>query len=116
MKENDLTHGEFRLWLEKIGLSKSSANRFMKIAENPELNVPPVGHMGASVLYQLATLPKEEREKEHTTSKEAKLVKTWHFITATTVLKSPLVTSALKQRIGLTNSNVSISGLINHLF
>ena len=67
VKENDLTHGEFRLWLEKIGLSKSSANRFMKIAENPELNVPPVGHMGASVLYQLATLPQEEREKEHIT-------------------------------------------------
>ncbi|BBK64366.1 hypothetical protein IDG47_09700 [Staphylococcus sp. EG-SA-6] len=51
VKENDLAHGDFRLWLEKIGLSKSSANRFMKIAENPELNVPPVGHMGASVLY-----------------------------------------------------------------
>ncbi|EZY60317.1 DUF3102 domain-containing protein [Staphylococcus aureus] len=67
VKENDLAHGEFRLWLEKIGLSKSSANRFMKIAENPELNVPPVGHMGASVLYQLATLPQEEREKEHIT-------------------------------------------------
>ena len=67
VKENDLAHGKFRLWLEKIGLSKSSANRFMKIAENPELNVPPVGHMGASVLYQLATLPKEEREKEHIT-------------------------------------------------
>lgn len=67
VKENDLAHGKFRLWLEKIGLSKSSANRFMKIAENPELNVPPVGHMGASVLYQLATLPQEEREKEHIT-------------------------------------------------
>lgn len=35
----------------KIGLSKLSANRFMKIAENLELNVPPVGYMGACILY-----------------------------------------------------------------
>ncbi|WP_275401715.1 hypothetical protein [Staphylococcus aureus] len=35
----------------KIGLSKLSANRFMKIAEKPELNVPPVGYMGACILY-----------------------------------------------------------------
>lgn len=35
----------------KIGLSKLSANRFMKIAENPELNAPPVGYMGACILY-----------------------------------------------------------------
>ncbi|HHW8573160.1 TPA: hypothetical protein ACU3DU_001997 [Staphylococcus aureus] len=35
----------------KIGLSKLSANRFMKIAENPELNVLPLGYMGACILY-----------------------------------------------------------------
>ncbi|HFK5917649.1 hypothetical protein [Staphylococcus aureus] len=51
VKENDLAHGDFRLWLEKIGLSKSSANRFMKIAENPELNVLPLEYMGACILY-----------------------------------------------------------------
>lgn len=30
----------------KIGLSKLSANRFMKIAENPELNIPLSGIYG----------------------------------------------------------------------
>lgn len=68
VKENDLAHGEFRNWVKKIGMSKTSANRFMKIADNPELNVPSMGHLGTSILYEIATLPDEERDKEHLTS------------------------------------------------
>lgn len=44
-------------------MSKTSANRFMKIADNPELNVPSMGHLGTSILYEIATLPDEERDK-----------------------------------------------------
>ncbi|MEJ7440041.1 DUF3102 domain-containing protein [Staphylococcus hominis] len=68
VKENDLAHGEFRDWIKKIGMSKTSANRFMKIADNPELNVPSMGHLGTSILYEIVTLPDEERDKEHLTS------------------------------------------------
>ena len=67
VKENDLAHGEFWKWLEKVGMSKTSAKRFMKIAENPTLNSPTSDHLGASVLYEIATLPEPERTKEHTT-------------------------------------------------
>lgn len=68
VKENDLVHGEFGKWLENVGMSKTSAKRFMKIAENPTLNSPTSDHLGASVLYEIATLPEQERTKEHTTS------------------------------------------------
>lgn len=67
VKENDLVHGEFRNWVEKIGLSKSSANRFMKIADNPKLKDPSLGHLGTSVLYELATLDEKEHDKVYET-------------------------------------------------
>lgn len=67
VKENDLAHGEFRAWIEKIGLSKSSANRFMKIANNPKLNDPALGHLGVSVLYELATSEEIEHDKTYKT-------------------------------------------------
>lgn len=69
VKENDLVHGEFGKWLETIGMSSTSAKRFMKIAENPKLNSPTSDHLGASVLYEIATLPEPERTKEHVTEK-----------------------------------------------
>ncbi|UZW83572.1 DUF3102 domain-containing protein [Staphylococcus lugdunensis] len=68
VKENDLAHGEFGKWLEKVNLSRSTARRFMKVAENPELNSPSMANLGTSILYEIATLPDEEREKEHLTS------------------------------------------------
>lgn len=68
VKENDLAHGEFGEWLEKVNMSRSTARRFMKVAENPELNSPSMANLGTSILYEIATLPDEEREKEHLTS------------------------------------------------
>lgn len=67
VKENDLAHGEFGKWLEKVNMSRSTARRFMKVAENPELNSPSMANLGTSILYEIATLPDEEREKEHLT-------------------------------------------------
>lgn len=69
VKENDLAHGEFGKWLSKINMSRSTARRFIKVAESPELNSPSMANLGTSILYEIATLPEEERTKEHTTSK-----------------------------------------------
>ena len=68
VKENDLAHGEFGKWLSKINMSRSTARRFIKVADNPELNSPSMANLGTSILYEIATLPEEEREKEHLTS------------------------------------------------
>ena len=68
VKENDLAHGEFGKWLSKINMSRSTARRFIKVADSPELNSPSMANLGTSILYEIATLPEEEREKEHFTS------------------------------------------------
>lgn len=68
MKENDLAHGEFMNWVRKIGMSQASANKFMKIANDPQLNSSPAKNLGVTVLYEIATLPEEERNKEYITS------------------------------------------------
>ncbi|MBM6244511.1 DUF3102 domain-containing protein [Staphylococcus epidermidis] len=82
VKENDLAHGEFGKWLEKVKLTNQQAHRFMKVSQEYEnSNLTTSLNLGLNVLYQIATLPEPERTKEHTTSKGAKLVKTCHFNT-----------------------------------
>lgn len=68
VKENDLTHGEFGIWLESINLNQSEANRFMKVASELP-NSDTWQNLGNRVLYLVATLPEEERTKQHETSK-----------------------------------------------
>ena len=68
VKENDLAHGEFVSWLSDIGMDRYEATRFMKVAtELP--NVGTFTHLGNKALYLIATLPEEERTREHVTSK-----------------------------------------------
>lgn len=67
VKENDLAHGQFGEWLEKIGINHPEANRMMKVADNLP-NSSTLANLGSSALYLIATLPEEEREKEHLTS------------------------------------------------
>lgn len=76
VKENDLVHGEWKLFLESIDMSKSQADRFIKVFKEYDLGkLPDVGNIGLSVLYEISTLPPEERGKEHTLSSgEAKTV------------------------------------------
>lgn len=70
VKENDLAHGEFGKWLEKVKLTNQQAHRFMKVSQEYEKsNLTTSLNLGLNVLYQIATLPEEERTKEHTTSK-----------------------------------------------
>lgn len=68
VKENDLVHGEFVSWLSKVGMDRYEATRFMKVAKELP-NVDTFAHLGNKVLYLIATLPEEERTKEHTTKK-----------------------------------------------
>lgn len=63
VKENDLAHGEYRTWLKSIGISKSQADRFEKVATE-FANVPTSGHLGMNVLYEIATLPEKEKQAQ----------------------------------------------------
>ncbi|MEN4441309.1 DUF3102 domain-containing protein [Staphylococcus hominis] len=74
VKENDLAHGEFGKWLENMNFNHSTANKMMRVSE--KLNSYTYTNLGLNALDMIATLPEPERTKEHTTSKEAKLVKT----------------------------------------
>lgn len=65
VKENDLAHGQFQDWVEeKLNINIRSAQRFMKVSkELPKTTT--WSHLGNRALYLIATLPEEEREKEH---------------------------------------------------
>ena len=68
VKEHDLTHGQFSKWLEKIGIEYTFAKRAMKIArELGDSKRAPAPFLGMSILYEIATLPAEERDVEHET-------------------------------------------------
>lgn len=68
VKEHDLAHGQFMEWLKTIGFEQTEANRFMKVA-NELPNSATLHNLGSTALYLIATLPEEERKKEHTTTK-----------------------------------------------
>lgn len=68
VKENDLAHGEFSKWVSEIGIQEREAQRFMKIA-NELPNATTWSALGTRALYLIATLPEEERTKEHVTEK-----------------------------------------------
>lgn len=61
MKENDLAHGEFGKWLVNININPRHAQRFIKIYEELPLNASSVSYLGVNALYQLATMPEEQR-------------------------------------------------------
>ena len=62
VKEHDLAHGEFIHWLEELNMDRHMANKFMKIQR--ELPNGYTGtHLGWKALYEIATLPKEDRNK-----------------------------------------------------
>ncbi|MCG0611501.1 hypothetical protein IMAU80188_01262 [Lactiplantibacillus plantarum] len=66
VKENDLAHGEYEKWLKSVGVDKTFANRAVKIVDGlGESNVAMSQHLGVEALYQIATLPEEERQKLH---------------------------------------------------
>lgn len=68
VKENDLAHGEFGKWLETVNLNDSQARKFIKVSDEFS-NRSTSNTLGVEALYQIATLPEQERTIEHTTSK-----------------------------------------------
>ncbi|ARN93951.1 Pathogenicity island SaPIn1 [Levilactobacillus brevis] len=62
VKENDLAHGEYVKWLESIKLDRSTANKFIKVSDNLP-NVETFLHSGVNALYEIATMPPEERDR-----------------------------------------------------
>lgn len=66
VKENDLAHGEWTKWLDKINMTPRTAQRFIKIVDELWSKATTLSHLGWSVLNEIATLPPEEaREVEH---------------------------------------------------
>lgn len=63
VKENDLAHGQFGEWLDKIGLNYREANRMMTVAKQLP-NLTTLSDLGSSALYLIATLPEEEKQEQ----------------------------------------------------
>lgn len=63
VKENDLAHGQFGEWLNKVGISYRKANRMMTVAKQLP-NVTTLSDLGDSALYLIATLPEEEKQEQ----------------------------------------------------
>lgn len=66
VKENDLVHGEWeKFCIETLDMTRAYANKYIRVYEEfGDSNVNP--GFGLKKLYQMATLPEKEREKEHT--------------------------------------------------
>lgn len=63
VKENDLAHGKFMEWLNKINLNWPEANRMMKVAKELP-NYSTLSNLGSTALYLIATLPEEEKQEQ----------------------------------------------------
>jgi len=66
VKENDLVHGEWEKWCNSIGMSRSKATRFITVYDEWKLNGLTSNQMSLETLYHIATIPEEERTKQHT--------------------------------------------------
>lgn len=63
VKENDLAHGEFMEWVNKLGINQPEANRMMKVA-NEIPNSSTLKNLGSTALYLISTLPEEQKQEE----------------------------------------------------
>lgn len=66
VKENDLTRGQWSKWCkESIGMDRAQADKFIRIVDEfgDECTYT---QMGLRALYEIATMPPEQRNKPHT--------------------------------------------------
>lgn len=63
VKENDLAHGEFGQWLEKIEINQRIANQFMKVASEIP-NSSTYSNLGYNALYLIASLPDDQKQAQ----------------------------------------------------
>ena len=68
-KMKDKEHGEWLHFLKEVGIQERQAQRMMKVAKELDTNTTTWSELPFRTLYEIATLPQEEREKEHVTSK-----------------------------------------------
>lgn len=68
VKEKNLLHGEFITWVNSLGMDRTEAVRFMKVAKELP-NDETFHHLGSTALYLITQIPEEERTKEHETAK-----------------------------------------------
>lgn len=67
VKENDLTHGQWAKWCESIGMSRGQATKFIKVFDELHArNGSTSNQIGLEALYQIATMPEEQRYRPHT--------------------------------------------------
>lgn len=62
VKNNDLTHGNFGKWLDKINMSPGQARKYMNIANNLKRSTS--NDLGVEALYLISTLPEQEKQQE----------------------------------------------------
>lgn len=65
VKENDLVHGKYGEWLSSMKIDQTFANRAVKIVNELSSNSATSPNLTVNVLYEIATLPEEERQKLH---------------------------------------------------
>src|SRR5690625_2875566 len=65
VKENDLAHGKYIEWIESIGMNRTTAYRFVKVYEEFGANDDTWQHLSMRALYEIATLPPEQRDVPH---------------------------------------------------
>ena len=61
VKENDLIHGQWEEWLEKVNFNRTQAYKFIKIYEDRGTNVLSTKQNSIDALYYIATLPEGEQ-------------------------------------------------------
>lgn len=63
-----MAHGQWERWCrEQVGFDRTTAFRFIKVFDElGALDVAPWQQIGIKALYEIATLPPEERTREHT--------------------------------------------------
>ena len=69
VKENDLAHGEWTEFCKSVRMDVRQANKFIRVVDELEGEWSTSTTLGMEALYQIATLPPEQREAEHVTSK-----------------------------------------------
>ena len=63
VKENDLTHGHFMNWYQRLEFDKDFVSKSIKIAKELP-NFETFRNLGTSALYLIATLPDEEKQTQ----------------------------------------------------
>ncbi|MBS0935700.1 DUF3102 domain-containing protein [Lactiplantibacillus plantarum] len=65
VKDHNLAHGDYLKWLASMNIERTFAARTIKIVSELSSNVATWQHLSSRALYEIATLPDEERHKLH---------------------------------------------------